>query len=67
MLSIPMQEMRQHKNRICREMFGTEHVRRLDTTQRMRLARTLRSQYNSSPKQVCRLCGLVYEEVKDRL
>lgn len=65
-LSIPIQEMKQHRNRICGELFGHESVRRLDTTQRLRLARELRSRYNSSLKQVIRLSGLVYEEVKDK-
>lgn len=62
-LSIPMQEMRQHKNELCERMFGEKTVKRLNTNQRLRLARALRSRYNSSPKQVARLCGLVYEEV----
>jgi hypothetical protein len=35
--------------------------------QRLRLARTLRSRYNSSIKQIARLAGLVYDEVKDRM
>lgn len=65
-LSIPIQEMKQHRNRICGELFGHESVRRLDTTQRLRLARELRSRYNSSLKQVIRLSGLVYDEVVDK-
>ena len=63
-LSIPMQEMRQHRNELCREMFGTPGVRQLDSAQRVRLARALRSRYNSSLKQVARLSGLVYDEIK---
>ena len=66
LLSIPMQEMRQHKNEVCRELFGVNTVKGLSTEQRLRLARTLRSRYNSSLKQIVRLSGLVYEEVKDR-
>jgi hypothetical protein len=66
LLSIPMQEMRQHKNEVCLELFGTKSVKGLSTEQRLRLARTLRSHYNSSLKQIVRLCGLVYDEVKDR-
>ena len=66
-LSIPIQEMRQHKNELCREMFGTNSVKGLDTRQRLKLARVLRSRYNSSIKQITRLTGLVYEEVKDLL
>ena len=63
-LSIPMQEMRQHKNDLCRELFGAGSIKGLDTRQRLALARTLRSRYNSSLKQIARLCGLVYDEVK---
>lgn len=66
-LTIPMQEMRQHKSELCREMFGTAHVKGLNTQQRLRLARALRRQYNSSVKQIARLCGLVYDEVKDMI
>ena len=66
-LSIPMQEMRQHKNELCKELFGTQSVRKLDTQQRLRLAKVLRSKYNSSLKQIARLCGLVYEESKSFL
>lgn len=64
-LSIPMQEMRQHKNEICRELYGTTSVKGLDTRQRIRLAKTLKSRYDSSVKQITRLTGLVYDEVKD--
>ncbi|MBO7510264.1 MAG: hypothetical protein J6T35_03690 [Bacteroidales bacterium] len=66
-LSIPMQEMRQHKNELCREMFGTSSVKSLTIQQRIKLARALRARYNSSLKQIVRLTGLVYEEVKDLL
>ena len=64
-LTIPMQEMRQHKNGLCRELFGTDSIKKLSTQQRLRLAKTLHSRYNSSIKQIARLCGLVYNEVKD--
>ena len=63
-LSIPMQEMRQHRNEICLELFHANTIRTLDTQQRLKLARTLRKRFNSSPKQICRLCGLVFNEVK---
>ena len=63
-LTIPIQEMRQNRNMICRELFGCNTVRTLDTSQRIKLARILRSRYNSSVKQIARLCGLVYEEIK---
>ena len=67
LLSIPMQEMRQHKNEVCLELYGMKSIKGLNTQQRLRLARTLRSRYNSSIKQIIRLCGLVYEEAKDKL
>lgn len=64
-LSIPIQEMRECRDALCRELFGDVGLRRLDTTRRMRLAKTLKSRYNSSTKQIARLCGLAYEEIKD--
>jgi len=66
-LSIPMQEMRQHKNELCHELYGTRSLKELDTAKRLYLARTLKSRYNSSVKQLARLCGLVYNEIKDCL
>lgn len=66
-LSIPLQEMRQHKNEVCLELFGTESTRTLTTEQRLKLAKVLRSRYNSSSKQIARVSGLVYDEIKDRL
>lgn len=66
-LSIPMQEMRQHKNEICKEMFGTSSIKQLSTEQRVHLARVLHSRFNSSKKQIIRLCGLVYEEAKEMI
>ena len=67
LLSLPMQEMRQHKNEVCKELFGVSSIKTLNIQQRIRLAKTLRVRYNSSLKQIIRLCGLVYDEVKDRL
>ena len=67
LLSLPMQEMRQHKNDVCKELFGVGSIKTLNTQQRIRVAKTLRARYNSSIKQIARLCGLVYEEVKDML
>lgn len=66
-LSVPMQEMKQHKNELCLELFNTASIKTLNTSQRLILARTLRSRFNSSIKQIARLCGLVYNEVKDIL
>ena len=41
------------------------NVKGLDTRERIRLARTLKTRYDSSVKQITRLTGLVYDEVKD--
>ena len=67
LLNIPMQEMRQHKNEICKEMFGTTSTKKLNIRQRIQLAKTLHARFNSSQKQIIRLCGLVYDEVKDMI
>ena len=66
-LSLPMQEMRQHRDEICQELFGHSETRRLNSSERLKLAKVLRHRYNSSVKQVTRLCGLVYDEVKGLL
>lgn len=66
-LSIPDQEMRQIKASVCMELFGVETVRSLTTDQRLKLTRTLRHRYSSSPKQLVKMCGLKYDEVKDLL
>lgn len=66
-LSLPLQEMRQHKNEICMELFGHARTQMLDTRQRIQLARTLRARFNSSDRQIIRLYGLVYDEVKSLL
>lgn len=36
-------------------------------TRRLKLARALRAKYMCSARQVCKSCGLVYDEVKDRI
>lgn len=66
-LSLPLQELRQHKGEVCKELFGEGSIRHLSTSQRLQLARTLKARYNSSPKQISRVCGLIYDEVKDLL
>lgn len=64
-LSLPLQELKQHRDEQSLQMFGSAGLRGLDTKQRILLARRLKSMYNSSAKQIVRLCGLVYEEVKN--
>lgn len=63
-LSIPIQEMRQYRDEMCIKLFGSKGLRGLDTARRLRLARALKSQYNSSVKQIARVCGLVISEVE---
>lgn len=67
LLSIPMQEMRQNRDALRKEMFGSIEQRDLNTQQRLRLAKQLRRKYNSSPKQIARLCGLDYTEVQNMI
>ena len=64
-LSIPIHEMRQYRDEICHELFQVATIRMLDVKQRLRMAKVIRSRYNSSLKQIARLCGLLYSEVKD--
>ena len=66
-LSLPLHELRQYKNELCLQLFGRPGGNGLDTRQRIRLAKALRHKYNSSPKQIARVCGLVFREVKDLL
>jgi len=63
-LSIPHYELQQHKTKLCREKFGVESIRSLSTGQRLILAKLILAQFNCSPKQVSRSCGLIFDEVK---
>ena len=66
-LSVPLREMRNNRTILLQELFGASDLRRLDMGQRIELARCMKSRYNCSPKQIAKLCGLVYNEVKDIL
>ena len=66
-LSIPIQEMRQNRNALCSELFNAKTIRTLTTGQRIKLAKTLKLRYNSSVKQIAKLCGLIYDEIKEIL
>lgn len=57
-IQLPLQEMRQHKAQMCRELFGHPTVKQLDTRQRVALAKALFRKYNCSVKQIARLCCL---------
>lgn len=64
-ISLPDAEMRQHRDEICQELFGRNGIRSLGTTDRIRLARTIRHRFNSSLKQIARLTGISYDVVKN--
>lgn len=66
-LSMPIQELRQHRNELCMELFGSSGTRELSMPDRLKLARSLRMKYSCSTKQICLVCGLVYEEAKDTI
>lgn len=62
-LSLPDAEMRQHKRVLLKELFGVESSNTLNTQQRIRLGKELRRRFNSSPKQIARLCGLSQDDL----
>ena len=64
-LSIPLQELRQHRDEICQELFSVKTIRNLTPQQRLYLARTIKSRLDCSTKQICKTCGLIFAEVKD--
>ena len=66
-LSIPNAELHQHKSELCKTKFGVDTIRSLSTSQRLALAKMLRASYNCSPKQIAKVCGLIYSEVKSML
>lgn len=66
-LSIPIHEMRQNRDMMCRQLFGTDKTNKLSTSERLKLARALKSAYNSSSTQIARICGLVKSEVEKLL
>lgn len=66
-LAVPIQELRQVKQDLCKEMFGEKSSRTLDVRQRIRLAKVLKHRMSCSGKQVARICGLRYDQVADFL
>lgn len=66
-LSISLQEMKMNRDKVMLELFGFVSLRRLSVDKRLLLARKLRVLYNCSVKQIAKLCGLVYNEVKDMI
>lgn len=66
-LTMPIYELREYRNILCQELYKTQSIRSLKTEQRIKLAKYIKSKYNSSPKQIARVCGLVYNQIKDML
>ena len=66
-LSVPLAEMRENRRILSEELFGLQDLRGLNMEQRVRLARAMKSRYYCSPKQIARVCGLVFDEVKGLL
>jgi len=64
-LSLPDSELRQHKREICKKYFGVESTYTLNTKQRLKVAKALRARFNCSVKQVAKITGLVYSEVRN--
>ena len=66
-MTIPIAELREIRKKVSTELFGSDNLRNLDVGQRIRLAKVLKSRFNSSVKQIAKACGLIYEEVKSLL
>lgn len=64
-LSLPDSELLQHKREMISQLFGNVQSRSLSTEQRVLLCRKMKSHYNCSTKQLARVCGLKFEEIKD--
>ena len=63
-LSIPISELRKYREDVCDELFHTRGLRMLDVRQRVKVAKVLKGRYRCSVRQVARVCGLLYDEVK---
>lgn len=63
-MTIPIQELRQHRNEMCMELFGTSSIRSLNVPLRVKLAMGLRHKYNCSLKQIARVCCVAFEDLR---
>lgn len=66
-LTIPISQLRNYRRQLSLKHFGKTELRSLDVSQRLRLAKMMKGMYNSSSKQIARVCGLVYDEVREFL
>ena len=64
-VTIPIQELRQHRREICQEIFSQKSIRELNIEERIKIGRIIKHRFKCSTKQICRVCGLIYEDVKD--
>lgn len=63
-LTMPIQELRQQRDMIIKNLYGDATIRDLSVDKRLKVAKMLRNGYKSSPKQIAKTCCLLYEEVK---
>lgn len=66
-LTVPINELRECRKQLSLQLFGKAELRELNASQRVQLVRSIKGRYNSSLKQIVRVCGLVYDEVKGLL
>ncbi len=62
-VSLPDREMRSACQGICRELYGRDTVRSLNSAQRLEIARRLRFKYLISHKQLSRIVHVPVEEI----
>lgn len=65
--TLPDNELIQYRRELSKNYYGQENIRLLNAEQRFKLCRMLLSKYNCSKKQVVRICGLKFSEVKNIL
>lgn len=63
-VSLPDSEMRAACQEVCRELFGADTVRPLNSAQRLEVARRLRNRYLLSHKQLSRIVHVPLEEIE---
>ena len=62
---LPDKELREVTRNLCVQLFQQSDVRMLDINSRLRVAKTLRREYASTPKQISRMLHLDADVLKD--
>ena len=62
---LPDKELREITRNLCVQLFQQSDVRMLDINSRLRVAKTLRREYASTPKQISRMLHLDADVLKD--